>query len=144
MLYYIFGITNYSEWNIYFFLALIAYLSSLMSKIVILCKKFSLDRLNCFWNSKGKILFNCDFSLEIDKFYIISSFLHPFLLHIATMQCPRRGPALSIQIVNFLIEFVGALYCFLHFTEFSQNYPWQFQCKPFLKCQQTQYKFLQH
>jgi hypothetical protein len=45
--------------------------------------------------------------------------------------------ALSIQIVNFLIEFVGALYCFLHFTEFSQKYPCQFQCKPFLKCQQT-------
>jgi hypothetical protein len=31
--------------------------------------------------------------------------------------------SLSIQIVNFLIEFVGALYCFLHFTEFFQKYP---------------------
>ena len=44
---------------------------------------------------------------------------------------PRRGPALSIQIVNFLIEFFEALYCFLHFTEFPKKYPCQFQCKPF-------------
>ena len=34
----------------------------------------------------------------------------------------RRGPAFSIQIVNFLIELVGALHCFLHLTEFSHNY----------------------
>ena len=44
------------------------------------------------------------------------------LIDIGTMQV-LRGPALSIQIVNFLIEFVGALYCFLHFTEFFQKYP---------------------
>ena len=49
----------------------------------------------------------------------------------------RARPALSIQIVNFLIEFVKALYCSLHFTEFPQKYPCKFQCKPFLKCQQT-------
>ena len=30
---------------------------------------------------------------------------------------PRRGLALSMQIVNFLIEFLWALYCFLDFTE---------------------------
>ena len=34
---------------------------------------------------------------------------------------PRRGPALSIQIVNFLIEFVGALYCFCILQNFSKN-----------------------
>ena len=30
---------------------------------------------------------------------------------------PRRRLALSMQIVNFLIEFLWALYCFLDFTE---------------------------
>ena len=30
---------------------------------------------------------------------------------------PRRGLALSMQIVNFLIEFLWALYCFLDFKE---------------------------
>ena len=78
---------------------------------------------------------------KCQKMYQISKNINRFPYYTTNLYWynagPRRGPALSIQIVNFLIEFVRALYCFLHFTEFSQKYPCQNQCKPFLKCQQT-------
>ena len=41
---------------------------------------------------------------------MLPSFLDPNITY-------NRGLALSMQIVNFLIEFLWALYCFLDFTE---------------------------